>query len=375
MLNKLTPWGYIPILAVSPAEMSALEQLPNKEIDKLLPLFALKGWVGSNKLENTIKRIKQSIGDRQWIADIDESFLSKNKTFLFTGKHPDKEIFREIQNLLNPEAGYRNWCSFIEEQENIIPCIQHGTLTDLKQQILSLSSLNRGLVLRIRPEEDNFKKHEYIIDCLHENEVSDVLVLYDLGSIDSNFSEHMGTLEKFIIFAREKLKNPIFSVSSSSFPSSFSGQTQGENSIYERLLFNKIEASGFAGSLIYSDRGSARAEKQAGGGGTPPPRIDYPLKKDWKFVRREIDENAPESKDRRRKAYIEMAKEVVESDYWIPTLRLWGTQQIELTALEDKFGIDSAKKSTAVRINIHLFNQLYYNEDTKDIDTDEEWID
>jgi len=375
MPNIFMPWRYIPILAISPAEMTALEQLPSKDIDKLLPLFALKGWVSANKLESTLKRIEKSIGNRKWIADVEESFLSKNKTFLFTGKYPDKEIFREIQALLDPSGGYDKWCSFIEAHDNAVPCLRHEQKTGFEEQVARLSSLNRGVVLRIRPEESNLSKHSQILEVLRRHDGNNVLFLYDLGAVDVNFSERIIMLNKFIIEANNALSGAAFSVSASSFPNGFSGQLKGENSIYERLLYNKLEASGIASPLIYSDRGSARAEKQDGGAGTPPPRIDYPLKKDWKFVRREIDDDAPGSKERRKKAYVEMAKEVVDSDYWIPTLRLWGTQQIELTALGESFSIDSAQKSTAVRINIHLFNQLYYNEDTASIDTDEEWTD
>ncbi len=375
MSNIFLPWSYIPILAVSPAEMTALEQLPNKDIDKLLPLFSLKGWMSANKLENTLKRIEQSVGNRAWIADIEESFLSKNKKFLFTGSYPDRDVFREIEALLDPAGGYSNWCSFIKAQPNVIPCLRHEHKNGFAEQVAKLSSLNRGVVLRIKPEENNLSKHTEILAILRMLNISNVLFLYDLGTIDVNFSERIMMLNKFIVEASRALQDPAFSVSASSFPYGFAGQLEGENSIYERLLFNQVEASGIARILIYSDRGSARVEKQEGGSGTPPPRIDYPLKKDWKFVRREIDDDAPGAKERRKRAYIEMAKEVVESDYWIPTLRLWGTQQIELTALEDSFSIDSAQKSTAVRINIHLFNQLYYNEDTAGIDTDEEWND
>ncbi|MNI77759.1 hypothetical protein D3C76_1527750 [compost metagenome] len=74
-------------------------------------------------------------------------------------------------------------------------------------------------------------------------------------------------------------------------------------------------------------------------------------------------------------AYIDIAKEIISDEYWIPELRLWGTQQIEITSENNEFGIYSAQKSTAVRINIHLFNQLHYNSIGDVINTDEEWVD
>ena len=84
--------------------------------------------------------------------------------------------------------------------------------------------------------------------------------------------------------------------------------------------------------FVYSDRGGARAEKNKGGGGTPPPRIDYPLKNDWRFVRKELNEEAGEE---RKTLYKEAALEVIKSDYWEPSLALWGTQMIELTSKGD----------------------------------------
>lgn len=62
-------------------------------------------------------------------------------------------------------------------------------------------------------------------------------------------------------------------------------------------------------------------------------------------------------------------------DYWDPNLRLWGTQMIEKTGLGDSYGITNANKATAVRINIHLYQQLHYNEVLSNIDTEEDWID
>lgn len=375
MANIFAARNYIPILAISPAEMSAVEQLPDKDKDQILALFPLKGWVGSHRLSNTLKRIKDSIGDRPWIADIDESFLSENKFFLFTGRHPDTPIYQELKDLLNPENAFENWCSFVRQNEAIIPCVRHETLEGLADQLRKLSELNRGVVIRISPDENNISRHEYIIRALQAVGSSDVLIIYDLETIDQNFHERAALLDKFMRFAKENIEDLALSVSSSSFPTGFAGRRDGENSIYERILFNSIDAQEVYSPLIYSDRGSARASKQDGGSGTPPPRIDYPMKKDWKFVRREVDNDAPGSKEKRKEAYIEIAQEIVSADYWMPELRLWGTQQIELTAEGNEFGIFSAQRATAARINIHLFVQLYYNSETDEINTDEEWVD
>lgn len=367
--------NYIPILAISNAEMTALEQLPDKDKDELLPLFPLRGWLSSQKLENSLNRIKSAIGNRPWIADIDEKFLSNNKVFLFTGKYPDKPVFNEISKLLDSDKGFDAWFRFIESKKNAIPCLRHENLDNIELQIEKLSSLNRGVVLRINLNESNIEKHKRIVSALKSTNAKDILVIYDLESVDVNFNERVALLESFMLEAKHALPDLTISISGSSFPTGFAGQHHGENSIYERILFNNMEARNIFSPLIYSDRGSARATKQEGGAGVPPPRIDYPLKKDWIFSRREIDDNSPNSKEKRKAAYIEIAQEIINNQSWVPELRLWGTQQIEITSESSDFGIYSALRSTAVRINIHLFNQLHYNSEITALNTDEEWID
>lgn len=375
MANSFASRNYIPILSISPAEMSAIEQLPDKDKDQLLPLFALRGWVSAHRLESTLKRIVDSIGDRAWIADIDETFLTRNKVYLFTGKHPDTPIYQEIKSLLDPSNYFEGWCNFLMQHKQAIPCIRHESLSGIKEQIQRLDAIGRGVVLRISPDAKNIDKYRYIINAIQEVQPTDILIIYDLETIDVDLKERIPLLERFIQLAKDSIPGVAISISSSSFPAGFSGQNRGENSIYERILFNAIEAQGIYAPLIYSDRGGARASKLEGGSGTPPPRIDYPTKKDWKFVRREVDGDAPNSTARRKSAYVEIAQEITSASYWAPEVRLWGTQQIELTAEGNDFGIYSPQRSTAVRINIHLFNQLYYNTETKEINTDEEWVD
>jgi len=374
-MNAFADWKYIPILAISPAEMVALEQLPDKDKSSLLPLFPLKGWASAHRLESAIKRIKTSIDDRPWIADIDINYLMGNKVYLFTGRFPDTPVYKELSDLLDSSNGYHNWCEFISNEAMAIPCIRHESLDGLDTQISRLASLDRGVVFRISPSLANLEKHAIVLNSIARVGASDVLVIYDLGAIDENYHENIPRLQRFLLDAKEIVPDVALSISASSFPNGFARQERGENSIYERILYNNVASQGLHPTLIYSDRGSARAEKQAGGAGTPPPRIDYPLKKDWKFVRREVDDNLPDSRTRRKAAYIEIANEIVSADYWQPELRLWGTQQIELTAIGDEYAIYSPQRSTAARINIHLFVQLHYDAEPATINTDEEWVD
>ena len=366
-------YKYIPILSLSPSEMGALEQLPGKDKDMILPVFPLKGWAISKKLVNSIERIKKSIGSRNWVAHIDKSFLSDNKTFLFTGKYP-RDVFYEIQNLLKPDNGYLNWYHFIQKIPNAIPCLQLDEISELRLQISRFVELNRMVVI-FDIKNMTRKDYDSVINILASEDVKDIHFLYDVGTLNNAYRDYIKPLSNLMEPISRTIVNSSLSISGTSFPSGFSGYHKGENPIYERLLFNNVNEKLKGVDLIYSDRGSARIEKQNGGGGIPSPRIDYPLKNDWRFVRNEYEDAVEPKEGEKEILYKRCAIEILEQAYWQPELFLWGTQMIELTAKGEKYSINSPQKATAVRINIHLYTQLHYNDDISEIDTDEDWVD
>ncbi|WP_217543898.1 beta family protein [Vibrio metschnikovii] len=374
MINKA--YNYLPILALSTAEMSALEQLPDKDKDLLLPIFPLKGWVGSKTLDKTISRIEMSIGLRPWIADIDSDFVFKNKKYL-ADPEGQRPVFKEVHKLLDPTNGYENWVQYVAKlDDSVVPTLQTYNLEQLGQQIHSLSALNRGLVVRLKIKQDGTDKINTIIRTLIANKIDNLLILLDFEDIkrsDVLQSEQYGMLVSRL---SNLLPNAIFSTSASSFPSSFSGSYRGELPIYERQLHTAVCKLCEGVRVIYSDRGSARANKTNGGGGLPPVRIDYPLKNDWRYVRKEFQDSNNVTELEKHTLYKEAATEIVKSNYWNPNLRVWGVQMIEKTVeLRDKYCITSANRATAVRINIHLYQQLHYLCDFDALDTEEDWED
>lgn len=377
MINQANvKFKYLPVLSISPAEMTALEELPDKDKDAILPIIPLKGWVGSQKLENSIQRILKAIGKRSWIADIDASFIQDNQEKIITGKYP-RDVFDEIEALLSPQGAYENWFRYLSREEciNAIPTIQLSDESQLEQQITKLSSLGRGIVARFSIEHINAGLHTKVLEVLKKLAVQNTLVVFDYGQVSREILTFAAAISSIIIKASNILPNAVYSVSCSSFPASFSGSNIGENPIYERQLFNNIRKACPNISLIYSDRGSARADKIGGGGGIPSPRIDYPLDNDWRFIREEFaDSSAPEDGEK-EELYTLIAKKIMKSNFWQPDLRVWGTQVIELTSKGEMLGINSPMRSTAVRINIHMHQQLCYDEPSLLLDTDEDWTD
>lgn len=353
--------------------MNAIQELPDKDKNLILPIIPLRGWVGSQKLQNTIGRITKAIDERPWIADLDESFLI-NSTHMMTGEYPRK-VFYEIESLLDPKDGYRNWCDFLREIPSAIPTLQIGDLEQIPFQIENLTALHRGLVVKFKTRDIDNSYYIKVIDILKIYAVKNIMIVFDYGQIDSRKLAFANNIAEIINYSSSKVPAAIFSLSWSSFPSSFSGYNRGENPIYERLLFNKVIALCPDYTFVYSDRASARAEKIKGGGGIPSPRIDYPLKNDWRYVREEFSDPKEPKDGEKKHLYTLAAKKLMEEEYWNKDLFLWGTQIIELTSKGDDFGIDSPSKATAVRINIHLHLQLHYYEEIEEIDTDDDWED
>ncbi len=378
MFNDLATFNYryAPILSISPAEMTALEELPDKDKDIILPIIPLRGWVGSEKLEKSTSRLRKAIGNRAWIADIDASFVQENKEKQITGKYP-REVFYEIEKLLSPNNGYENWFQYLRLKENIaaIPTIQLGDSGQLNSQIAKLNTLNRGMVAKFTVEHINSGFHLVVLDTLKKLGITNVFVVFDYGQSGREILTFAAAISSTIQKTHSFLSHALISISSSSFPSSFSGVHRGENPIYERQLYQIVSQACVGINLLYSDRGSSRADKIGGGGGIPSPRIDYPLANDWRFIRNEFEDSSEPDDGEKEELYTLAAKDIMKQDYWNPELRVWGTQVIEFTSKGEMLGINSPMRATAVRINIHLHQQLYYDAPAGLLDTDEEWED
>jgi hypothetical protein len=366
---------YAPILALNPSEMTAIEQLPEKDKDKMLPMFPLKGWTTARYLKSSIERIEKSIGLRKFIADIDSNFLFMNKTYIATNEYP-RVVHEEIHNLLKSENGYQNWFNYIQSIPSAIPTVQLDDLTELEHQITILASLNRGLVIRFMMKKSSAELFNTVARTLLGKNISQLLFIFDHEDVGRINILEGDKNAKLIESLHRLFPHAVFSISAASFPSSFAGSYRGEVPIYERLLFNtafKNCSSNIA--MLYSDRGGARAASLSGGGAIPPPRIDYALKNDWRFIRKEFEDSSNIALGEKERLYQEAASEMITSDYWINGLQLWGVQMIERTSEGDEYGITSPNRATAVRINLHMYQQLHYDDVLEDLDTDEDWLD
>ncbi|EOV4175389.1 beta family protein [Yersinia enterocolitica] len=365
-------YSYIPILSLKPAEMAALEELPSKDKDLILPLISLKKWANSKSFIKSTERIKKAFGQNWWIADIDKEFLSLAKQRVAAG---EDKVSSEFIRLADPNDGYRNWVDFIASNDNVIPAIQFNKISELEMQLNNFLEINRTIVARFELSgihSITSVDFSYAIKSLSEKKFPyGLVIILDHGDFNRFDLIEYHKYSSLVKQLHNLISDAFFCVSGTSFPYSFAGSYRGEIPIYERQIYNKIVSDCQGIKLIYSDRASTRALVNDGGSGLPPPRIDYPLKNDWRFIRKELNSDSAEKEELYQEAAIEMMK----SDYWNAELRLWGTQMIEKTSLGDPYGITSANRATAVRINLHIYQQLHYYDTLSSLDTEEDWVD
>ncbi|HEY4075706.1 MAG TPA: beta family protein [Rhizomicrobium sp.] len=355
-LRALSQATYIPHLSIRPAEMQGLEELPERDKDGLFPFFSLRSWVSAHNLDSSLIRLEDAYGSRAFFIGVcDAEFIEKRR-----------DVHDELDELRDADDGYSNWCDFIEQHANFIPAVQLAEPDGFDAQVSRLHEFGRGLLVPIKHDAFPLAQNLALRTSALTNQGRDVCFFLDFGKATSDLpSRQMITtgVVNGILAAAPRAR---VAISASSFPDSFADLDHQE--IYERMLFNGVRAAINDGRLVYSDRGSARVERLGGGGGTIPPRVDYAEPARWTFFRADAVGD-------KFKNYQKQAKLVMKSPGWDARLRLWGTQMIERTAMGDRTAISSQAKATAVRINLHLHRQLFYDDPQRAYDTDEEWRD
>ena len=360
-LRDFTAVPYLPLIDVRPAVLLALDELPEKDKDLLLPMFKLRPWVGTESIEHVTTRLVRSYGTRPCFLEMGEpEFVDPEKA---------RQVHLDLGKLRLSESGYQNWVDFFERGEckHFIPVVQLADREESLAQAQSLGALGRGLAVRIdanRVDAGQFAR--FVAGATDSGR--DVVFVLDYGKQGSGYPTHRQVVKSQVERVLDECQNTTaIAISASSFPDGFTSITKQE--IFERSLFNKLRED-FPGKVIYSDRGSARAEALSGGGGLPAPRVDFAKSDEWVFYRQD-----KESAMSPTLSYQRQAKLLMESTDWDPKLKLWGCQMIEKTAIADETGIFSANRCTAARINIHLHQQLCYGNPSALYDTDEDWTD
>ncbi|MFY2764643.1 beta family protein [Arenimonas sp. MALMAid1274] len=352
---------YLPVIDLRPAEMFALQELPEKDKEQLRPLIGLRRWSASHELSKSVDRITKAFGTRACFLEMGEEDPVESGQ--------ERPVHSQLKDLRSPENGFQNWHDFFLEERHahFTPGLQTGgSPAEFELQIERLISIGRGLIVRIDKPTSLVVGALCSLIAAKVKLAENVTLVLDFGKKSEQFLLEEGSVKSLVSLARTLCPRADIAVCASSFPDSFTSITSQR--IFERVLFERLAKHDRA--IIYSDRGSARAERQQGGGGLPAPRIDYAKKDSWSFFRQSSPLATPFL------GYQSQSIDLIQSETWEPKLKLWGAQMIEKTAAGDEEGgISSPNRSTAVRINLHLHRQLYFNDEESFLDTDEDWVD
>lgn len=351
----LSKVAYSPTLGVRPSEMNAVQNLPSATKDRILPIFLLRGWVSSNHFSSTIKKISSVFDDRPLIADIDP---------IINVTPPIRDVHHTLRGLRSPSDGYRDWCEFIAQHNNFIPCLQLGDLGQIAKQAEYFCEIGKKFVVRLR-KENATNLGDILTECSPFLDNA-LLVNIDYGQQNRDILTSVAECISYVDGVRRFREGMPVTITSTTFPSTFE-DVESQN-IFERLFFDQLVEQRPENISVFADRGSAR-DHQQGGGGVLIPRIDVPTESDWWFYRHRI--GASETK---AQAYARCADSALQSGNLDTAVNIWGVDMINKTAREEPGGIDAPVKSTGVRIHLHLYKQAYVGEaDPSALDLDEDW--
>jgi len=126
-------YSYVPIVAVRPAEMMALEELHPSDKDAMLPYIVFRPWLTAHHFESVLARVEAARGHRPIIVDLTPDPFAQ----------PHRPVHDVIDELRNPANGYRNFFDFISEHENFIPSVQLSAPAELATQVRRFNALGR----------------------------------------------------------------------------------------------------------------------------------------------------------------------------------------------------------------------------------------
>jgi len=341
--------------------MSALGHLPGPDLDRLIPTICLRKWLNSGQLQNSFNQIDSALGDRPLILDLGN-----------TRNPPQGSAELELAALHDPAGGFANWVDLIGSDQRFIPTLQWSGDANCLQEFEALAALGKGIVFRFRrtrawnlPQLMNMGA---TIDCTGVP----TMCILDFGQIALGTDLTAAAAEVAAVASalRQRLVSNDLTlvIAGSSFPVDFASihREHARIPIRERELFSLASAAdvftGTGVSVIYGDFASVFAGER-GFAQRGAPRVDYPSRTRWTYYRREIDQS-----------FAAAANLVTQDIDWDENLVIWGTNEIRRAAAGDTSGLGYQRAWTAVRIHLHLHQQLNYGGGDL-YENDESWTD
>src|SRR5450830_324249 len=210
--RELRDVSYLPILSVRPAEMKALQELPERDKNLILPCFKLRPWSGAYQLSAALDRIEDAYGNRPFFLDLAD-------------EEPAPAIIRPVHDQLaalrSPDNGYQNWCDFISQYPHVMPAVQVDEPAELQAQTARMFALGRGVLVPVpRRAFDQIDGIARTVSAVTDGGV-DVCFLLDFGRQGLELLQQQAACVGFARTISARCPEAIVSFSASSFPDSF----------------------------------------------------------------------------------------------------------------------------------------------------------
>lgn len=344
--------SYVPTLAIRTSEMSALELLPGETKDRMTPCILLAPWATATTLEKAIARVQRAFPKRDYFLDIDLDYARMDG---------ESDASAQLEELKDSSNYFQNWQNFCAQFPHVIPCLRltQQSVAEIRRQIDAFRHMGRQFALRITPGIRHAGAEvENAVRALRDVGAADFAIILDAGWVPDALSIapwFSGMIGLGGLLAEIDVGVPIV-VSCTTIPKEFAHfeglQAQSFNN---RAMFDQLRRSNNRPvKLVYGDWGSTRPRELSGFRSRPLDRIDYPTKDAWIFARSKIlgwD-------------YQDAAKQIIKSSgRWDGDLAVWGEEQIAQTAVNPALGINNPGKAVAVRVNIHLHRQAFFDID------------
>lgn len=330
-LGEFDSYSYYPAIRTRPAEISGYKELSDLDKDRLIPIVSLGAWPRNDGLVESLAQLNDAVGERPFILDLTREATYQNQT---------------IHDLTNPSDNFGQWKTFLKNQPNAIPVVQLAADAKLSQIIRQTRELEARDIGRIAFRIKNFLADTpRVINALASMDLPEhAIVVIDVGYIRDSIPASIAACVVAINDIRDEIPNAIITLVSSSFPSSFGGQS-GSISILEREFHEAVGTD----AVIYGDYSSIHARVYPSTGGKYVPRIDYPRYDTWEFQRRPNNDST---------GYISAAKQMLYDFPSIAEEDTWGARKIVDASLGKIEGMKTPARWIAARVNMHISRQL-----------------
>ncbi|ERJ63771.1 hypothetical protein HMPREF1554_02258 [Porphyromonas gingivalis F0569] len=352
---------YCVIVKTGASELRAMQNLPEKELNKILPVVELTRGRAKNVGTKQYPRFTYPYDTK--LTKIKEIFKGVQIALDVTSE--ESLSSQEIDKLFDHSDGYANWTSLLkslkEEGSNLIPSIlmnydDEDFEENLRKQVLGLSSDFSEVMYRCAIDDEGAVDDVSLIsEYLPEN--CGLLIILDCGWIPpASYRDPANVCISKIEQLKETLTTKKYSIAvcATTFPNNVSEIGDDisdtfdlrEIDLYELITKKHPE-------VIYGDYGSInpiRNDQIVMARGWIP-RIDVALEKQIYYYRDR--KGAREYSD----TYTSVAKRVVSDSRFPSLIEAWGIRQIENCALGDA---PSASPSywISVRMNSHIMQQI-----------------